>query len=134
MSTKILLLTHGNVGQSMLKAAANTLGALPSSVMALSVGNKTDPQSITNEIRQLLDKEKNNYLLVLTDLFGSTPHNIASSFAQDDKVAVVSGVNLGMLIKSINYLTLPFDELVKKAISGGKECIKTCESQTKSGN
>jgi len=130
MKTKILVLTHGQVGHSMLKAAKNTLGNIPNGVYALAVDDKPDIESITNFITTLLNDNNIINLLILTDLFGSTPCNIASQFAnRAENVAAVSGLNFGMLIKSINYIDLPIDELVSKAVIGGKECIKTCGSK-----
>lgn len=128
MKNNILLLTHGSVGQAMLKAASNTLGYLPDEVIALAVDTQPNAEQISQHISQLLAQQKSLQLLVLTDLYGSTPCNVVSKLAKEnaDRIAVVSGLNFGMLIKSINYLSLPLEELKNKAVDGGKACIKTC--------
>jgi PTS system ascorbate-specific IIA component len=129
MTNKILLLTHGSVGHAMLEALENTLQKAVEDISAISVSPNLDPEKLQSEIGALATSESQNNLLILTDLFGSTPCNIATKFFKKQKVAIVSGVNFGMLIKSVNYLHLPFDQLVDKACQGGKEAIKTCECE-----
>jgi len=123
---KILLLTHGKVGQAMLQAASNTLDISLENIKAISVSNNHSLEKLKTTIEIEITDENNT--LILTDLFGATPCNIASQFSEKNHIAVVSGLNMGMLLKSINYQRLPFCELIKKAAEGGIECIKTCES------
>ena len=124
MTTSILLLTHGCVGQSMLKAATNTLGELPPNVLAMSISRNRNVDSMKKDIEKIINNNNAHAMLILTDLFGSTPCNLASKFAEQDNIAVISGVNLGMLLKSINYIHLSLDELIPKVVDGGKACIK----------
>ena len=130
MKNKILLLTHGSVGKAMLSAANSTLGELPESVYSISVSRSPDTEAIAEAIEKISPIDETDHLLILTDLFGSTPCNLAAKHAKKGVVAVISGVNLGMLIKSINYISSPFNELVDKAALGGKDCIKICEPNT----
>ena len=65
-------------------------------------------------------------VLVLTDLYGSTPSNIANRLAELDYVRVVAGLNLPMLIRVLNYSALTLDELMEKAVSGGRDGIIAC--------
>ncbi len=127
MTNTILLLTHGHVGKAMLDAASNTLGKSLPDIICVSVEANPDPDKLFNRLSDLIAKQVNKHLLILTDLFGATPCNIATKLRKENKVAVVSGVNLGMLLRSINYTHLPFEELVNKAKEGGINCIKTCE-------
>ncbi len=69
---------------------------------------------------------KSQGFLILTDLFGSTPSNIASrlqQFQESDKIRIVAGLNLPMLIRVMNYPHLALDELTQKAVSGGKDGV-----------
>ena len=61
--------------------------------------------------------------MILTDLFGSTPYNIAKVLHQETNIRMVSGLNLPMLIKVMNYPNLSLDELAQKAIKGGREGV-----------
>ena len=127
MNNIILLLTHGEVGQAMKDAASSTLGFVNNELLVLSVSNQLKLEQIKEKLEVLIHKHAKEHILILTDLFGSTPCNIASLFTKKNRVCVISGLNLGMLLKSLNYINLPFNELIKKAALGGKECIKTCK-------
>jgi PTS system ascorbate-specific IIA component len=70
-------------------------------------------------------------VLVFTDMYGSTPSNIAYSLAQRGRVNVISGINLPMLIRALNYQIMDLDMLTEKAVSGGKEGIICCETLNK---
>ena len=67
-------------------------------------------------------------VLILTDIYGSTPSNIACALSTKENVRIISGINLPMLIRVLNYPNLELDELVLKAISGGQEGIMDCIS------
>lgn len=127
MTNTILLLTHGSVGKAMLSAASNTLDRPLNDILSVSVEANPDPDKLFVQLETLVKKYVDNHLLILTDLFGATPCNIATKLRKNHKIAVVSGVNLGMLLRSINYIHLPFDELLIKAKEGGINSIKTCE-------
>jgi PTS system ascorbate-specific IIA component len=68
-------------------------------------------------------------VLVLTDIFGSTPSNIAASLAEDGRIAVVAGLNLPMLVRVLNYPEDPLEGLTEKAIVGGNRGILACEAR-----
>jgi len=63
---------------------------------------------------------------VLTDLYGSTPYNIAAVLCQRDAVCILSGVNLPMLVRVLNYPGLALAELTEKALSGGHDGVFIC--------
>lgn len=127
MMNNILLLTHEAVGSAMLNAARHTLGMLPPNVYSIAVNTDKDLNQLLLAIENILNSSNNSSTLILTDLFGSTPCNIATKLTKENKVAVISGVNLGMLFKAINYYQLPLASLIEKVVAGGKECIKVCE-------
>ncbi len=62
-------------------------------------------------------------VLFITDSYGSTPSNIASDFLDNKKRILVSGLNLPMLVRIMNYRSLPLEELKQVAIDGGKHGI-----------
>jgi len=65
-------------------------------------------------------------VLVLTDMYGSTPSNIANSFKQQTDIQVIAGVNLPMFIRILNYPDLSLSEMTEKALSGGHDGIILC--------
>jgi PTS system ascorbate-specific IIA component len=65
-------------------------------------------------------------VLVLADLFGSSPANIANALTGSGRVHVLTGVNLPMLVRVLNYPRLPLSEIAQKALSGGRDGVLLC--------
>jgi mannose PTS system EIIA component len=83
----------------------------------------SDPDQQLERAQQYLQQlEQGDGVLILTDLYGSTPSNIACKL-RNDKVAVITGLNLPMLIRVLNYPALNLHELAEKATGGGREGI-----------
>jgi len=128
MTVNILLITHDEVGKSLLVAAINTLGFCPLTAELLPIPLDSDPIKKVDEARQKVKALNDGEgVLLLTDIYGSTPSNIACALLDEDNVRVISGINLPMLIRVLNYPTLSMDELILKAVSGGKEGIMVCD-------
>jgi mannose PTS system EIIA component len=122
----ILIVTHGEIGKSLLDSATQILGARPAQISTLSVWRQDDPDDLVLRARELMDQiDAGDGVLILTDIFGATPGNVVSKLLQDGKVEGVSGVSLPMLLRVLtgrngsNPATL--DVLVQRAISGGAE-------------
>ncbi len=123
----LLIITHNYIGDALLDTATKMLGMCPVMVETLSVTNETDPDELLVVGRRLVaDLSGGSGVLVLTDMYGSTPSNIATALAEDPRVTVISGVNLPMLVRVMNYPELPMDQLVVKAESGGRDGIFPC--------
>lgn len=124
MSVGILLITHDEIGNSLVYSLKQILGTLPLRVTVLPVRHDSDPLSFCYHIEQLyLSTNEGQGVLVLTDLFGATPCNIACSLMKKYRVRIVCGVNLPMLLKIMNYPTADLDTLANKALSGGTQGI-----------
>jgi len=127
MSVAIILITHQEIGDALLNTAQKTFGELPLAVTPVAVSYDIDPESLapklTNFIKQLDDGDG---ALVLTDMFGATPCNLAINLEQVGMVKVVTGLNLPMLIKVLNYPQLNLNALAEKAVCGGKEGVIDC--------
>jgi PTS system mannose-specific IIA component len=102
MSTDVIgvvVVTHGQLATELLNAAEAIVGDLPA-FAAVSVGWHDDTEDAREEIRQAVIRlQGESGVLLLTDMFGGTPTNIGLSFVEPDRVEVVTGVNLPMLIK-----------------------------------
>jgi PTS system mannose-specific IIA component len=94
-----LIVTHGRLAVELLNAAEIIVGEIHH-ITAVSLGWHDDVGTATGMIEKALDRVRTpEGVLILTDMFGGTPTNIASTFLGQDKVEVVTGVNLPMLIK-----------------------------------
>ena len=127
MSVGMLLITHGQVGRALVDTAASTMGFCPLDTAVLSIAPDSDPDLLDEKARYLARQlDDGDGVLVLTDIYGSTPANIACRLLQAHRVAVLSGVNLPMMIRLFNYPALSLDELASKAVSGGQDGIRRC--------
>lgn len=94
-----LVVTHGHLGQELVAAAEMIVGEI-SHIRAVSIGWHDDVNEAHNDIeKRIAEVEDGSGVLLLTDMFGGTPSNIALSFHDPGKVDVVTGVNLPMIIK-----------------------------------
>ncbi len=94
-----LVVTHGHLGQELVAAAEMIVGDI-SHIKAVSIGWHDDVNDARKDIeKRIAEVEGGNGVIILTDMFGGTPSNIALSFHDPGKVDVITGVNLPMIIK-----------------------------------
>ena len=121
----ILLVTHGEIGQSLINCAAHILDSTPKSVESLSIKSNNDLSKYTYIISQKIQSlEKGNGVLIMTDIYGATPCNLLNKFIKKNKVEVVTGVNLPMLVKAISDRKDNLNILIKDSIECAKKNIK----------
>jgi len=124
MSVGVLIISHDGIGPALLGTATLMLDDCPLQTKLLTASRDCDPDQLTEDaIEQISALDTGEGVLILTDLFGSTPCNIAQNLASQRHVHVVSGLNLSMLIRIFNYPKLTLEELSDKAVSGGKDGI-----------
>jgi len=130
MKVGIMLITHGQIGSALLDTAITVLDVhpLPTSVLAVT-GNSDPDKTLDTAERTLAELNSGDGVLVLTDLYGSTPSNIACKLRRHGHVRVVSGINLPMLIRVLNYPDLDLDSLKEKALSGGRDGVLSCTTE-----
>ncbi|AOU99038.1 PTS fructose transporter subunit IIA [Acidihalobacter yilgarnensis] len=135
MSVGILLITHNRLGADLMETARSMLRATPLTVANLAVSPASDPDEILKRARELCDRlDAGSGILVLTDMFGSTPSNIACRLCDDNhQVRILAGLNLPMLIRIFNYPTLSLDALKDKALSGGHDGVLNCQEVSTHG-
>lgn len=131
--TGILLVTHANLGAALIDTLEFILGAKQEKLGAISIDIKQDPESLRNKIKRgIKDVDCENGVIILTDMFGGTPSNLAYAFLEEGKVEVISGVNLPILLKAvtsrekmeIKALTSALIEHGKKSISLASDILK----------
>ncbi len=95
----IVVVTHGQLATELVNAAETIVGDLPQ-FAAVSIGWHDDVDDAREVIKQAIGRiEAPDGVLILTDMFGGTPANLALTFLEEQKVEVITGVNLPMLIK-----------------------------------
>ena len=124
MKTGLLLITHGSIGRDMLDTVTEILGNCPLHARALSILADSDPDKLYEKASRLCTElDQGGGVLVLTDLYGSTPSNIATRLLEQHRVVVLAGVNIPMLVRIFNYPSLPLEELSNKASSGARDGV-----------
>lgn len=131
MSVGLLLITHKSLGRDFLDTATMILGGTPVDAMTIDVPGDGNPDAVYADASAACAKlDKGDGVLVLTDLYGSTPSNIATRLLDEHKVLVVSGLNVPMLVRALNYASCSLEELGSKAASGARDgIIMTTERQ-----
>jgi len=120
----ILLVSHGAFGESLIHCASHVLGKRPLYVRQLGVTVHDDPEEIlptAEDLIRFLDQGQG--VLVMTDIYGATPSNIAMRLLKPGRVEGIAGVNLPMLIRALTYRDEPLEAVVGKALSGGNEGV-----------
>jgi PTS system ascorbate-specific IIA component len=124
MTVSVLLITHENIGEVILQTTRRVLGVCPLQTKCLSVPFDSDPDEMQREATHIIKSlDCGDGVLILTDMFGSTPSNIAHKLSQPDEVLVVTGLNLPMMIRVMNYPNLKLYEMVEVAVTGGKDGV-----------
>lgn len=112
-----------------MESATHMLGMCPLLAGVMPVAGDCEPELLLARARERVARlDSGDGVLVLTDMYGSTPSNIASSLADGDRVKVISGVNLPMLVRVMNYPELSLADLAVKAETGGRDGIFHCLS------
>ena len=138
----ILIIAHNAIGQQLLETATDMLDRSCPQLRSLEVKQDDDPVKLLARARRLVSEIQQGVgVLVLTDMYGSTPSNIAHRLSEGPtlnhdeagtneapaqvrcEVRVIAGINLPMLVRALNYAHLPLDELALKALSGGRDGI-----------
>ena len=114
----VVVVTHGQLATELVNAAEMIVGDLPR-FTAVSIGWHDDVNDASEEIAQAIERvEGEAGVLVLTDMFGGTPSNLGMTFLATDRVEVITGVNLPMLIK---LASLRQTESLERAVLGAQE-------------
>ena len=120
----ILIVSHGAFGESLIHSASHVLGKRPLYLRQLGVTVHDDPEAILpvgEDLIRFLDQGQG--VLVLSDIYGATPSNIAVKLLKPGKVVGVAGVNLPMLIRALTYRDEPLESVLDKALSGATEGV-----------
>jgi mannose PTS system EIIA component len=125
MSVGVLLITHESIGSALIAVATQLMAVLPLRLEALEVPFEGDPEALLPQASAALRRvDGGDGVLVLTDLYGATPSNLAARLARlGTPVRRVSGLNLPMLLRVMNYAELELDELPAVAAAGARNGV-----------
>lgn len=127
MTVGLLLITHNEIGSALLGTASRMLGSCPLEARALAITENSEPDQLRTRAQAMAEHiDTGEGVLVLTDMYGSTPANIANGLRNGSGLRVLAGVNLSMLVRVLNYPSLPLTEMAAKALSGGRDGVLLC--------
>ncbi len=119
-----VIISHGRLANELLSAAEAVVGEL-NHIAAVSIGWHDDVELSKNEISRAVKKVSNgNGVLLLTDMFGGTPTNVAAMFIKENEIEIVTGVNLPMVVKLASQRNeKSLSEMAKEVEEQGKQSI-----------
>ena len=131
MNTALFFITHDGIASSLLHIGESIIGRpvcnLAYHEVTMDASVLDAMQSIERKIQTL---ELDDGIIFITDIIGATPSNIAQQLADKYDAKLVSGVNLPMVIRLLNYREADTDELISKALDGARDSIVVMDSQT----
>jgi PTS system mannose-specific IIA component len=120
----ILIITHGTLGESLIHCASHVLNKRPPRLKQLGVTAQDNPLLLLPQARALVKElDDGDGVLILSDIYGGSPSNMAAKLLIPGKVEGVSGVSLPMLIRALTYRDKSLQTIVTKAVSGGCEGV-----------
>jgi len=128
MTVALLVIAHDKIGTTMKNTAISLVGKCPLTIESLELFRDCDTEASLISAQKIVTKiNQGDGVLVLTDLFGSTPYNITAKLGTNKDVTIISGLNLPMLIRAMNYPGLSLAEMTDKVLEGGKSGIVLCK-------
>jgi mannose PTS system EIIA component len=122
----ILVITHGEFGAYLVEAAESIIGPQGSGVKTIGISSRMTIAEVRERVEKtVMELRTGNGLIILTDMPGGTPCNVAMPIAKDfPGVRVISGVNLYMLVTAFNHRrAASIEELTEKVLSAGRRAI-----------
>jgi PTS system ascorbate-specific IIA component len=120
----ILLITHGTFGESLIQNVCHVLNKRPPLIAQLGVAAQDDPLDILPLARLLLGEvDGGDGVLVMADIFGATPANLALKLLEPGRVEGVAGASLPMLLRALTYREKGMETMLQKAVSGARDGV-----------
>jgi PTS system ascorbate-specific IIA component len=120
----LLLVTHSSYGESLIQCACHVLNKRPPQIAQLGVASQDDPLDVLPLARQLMGiVDSGDGVLVMTDVYGATPANIALKLLDPGRIEGIAGVNLPMLLRALTYRDKDMNTLLTRAIAGGRDGV-----------
>lgn len=117
----IFIISHSEIANSFAYCLEHIMNRRVDNLVIMPVKKTEAPDAIEARAKEIIERQlaKADGVLVLCDIFGATPSNIATKLLQKGKVELITGLNLPMLIRAITYSNQSLDICIEKAIEGG---------------
>ena len=119
----VLLIAHAPLANALRQGALHVFPDCAADLQALDVPPDEPPEATLLAARALRAQQDNAPLLVLTDLLGATPSNVAQRLVDGVHSRLVAGVNLPMLLRAVTYRAEPLEQLAARALAGGTQGV-----------
>ena len=123
MSTRILLIAHAPLAHALRECALHVFPECAESVLAVDVPPHEAPEDTLATVLQLMAQHQAQDTLILTDVLGATPANVAQRVSDDVQSKLIAGVNLPMLLRTVCYRHESLEDLAKRALDGGAKGV-----------
>ncbi len=120
----LFLITHTSYGESLIQCACHVLNRRPPQIAQIGISAQDDPLDalpLAERMLQLVDSGEG--VLIMTDIFGATPGNIAIKLLKPGIIEGIAGVNLPMLLRALTYRDKGMETLVTRAVAGGRDGV-----------
>ena len=120
---RFLLITHGNLGQSLVECVENNLQKNCNNIIDIISLNSSDIDLTRKELDIYVNKNKDCEIIILTDLYGASSSNIVKKHTSQENIYAISGLNLPMLMKAVTLKTNDIQIMVDEIIKCGNKSI-----------
>jgi len=131
----ILIVAHTPIASAMLDFLDHIYGSIPDKIQALDIPAHEDTKISMQRLKVAVEVVSDNkQVLIITDILGATPANVAGKFAlndTDNQVMVITGLNLSMLLRAVSHRHEPLEQIVEKAIQGGTQGVVKIRTSSK---
>lgn len=123
MKNGILIIAHDPLASALRECVLHVFPDVAASVLAFDVPPEAPLADIQSGVKQLLLELETEGVLLMTDVFGATPCNVAQSLVDGVQVRLIAGVNLPMLLRAVNYADESLEVLANRALAGGAQGV-----------
>ena len=123
MSTRILIIAHAPLATALRECALHVFPDCTREVIDIDVPPDEAPEDTFASAQHLMDVEPGQQILVLTDVIGATPSNVAQRLVQAHDSSLIAGVNLPMLLRTVCYRHENLQDLTSRALEGGTQGV-----------
>ncbi len=120
---QIVIIAHAPLASALRSCALHVFPDCGAYVTALDVQPNTPPEETVAQARIMLAQRSAPDVLLLADIFGATPSNVARELTDGVTTKLITGVNLPMLLRAITYRHESLDALVARALAGGAQGV-----------
>ena len=120
----LFLITHGTLGEALIQCACHVLNKRPDQLLHLGLAAGDDPNDLLPLARQKVKLvDRGSGVLLLTDIFGASPSNLAAKLLEPGRIEGLAGVNVPMLLRAINNREHGMATLLTRATGGGRDGV-----------